>query len=251
MCLFVIDGTWSRDFNCEDKGLDNRNLPVGKLQQSARSNSRKFYEESTYSSDMKYYYGGPKYGITGADIKNIYNDVFQDIEQAIVMGKCKELSLVGWSRGAVIASELAQGLMAQKYARTYKKYKYVTRRGSRFKTELHNEVTMIPNIKFIGLFDPVEMVPSIFSRSSFDSEWGDIIPKEVDYFVQIIAGNRSGPIPGIIDFTKRNPLTLSKKSFSQVLLQATHADIGGQSTSLIAQQAYQILKLHSMKAGVL
>ena len=52
MCLFVIDGTWSRDFNSSDKGLDNRNLPVGNLNFDVRSNSRKFYEESKYSPNM-------------------------------------------------------------------------------------------------------------------------------------------------------------------------------------------------------
>lgn len=250
MCLFVIDGTWSRDFNSEEKGLDNRNIPVGNLDFSSRSNSRRFYEESSYSSDMKYYYGGPKYGMTGADIGVIYEDVFRDIERAIVTKKCKDLSLVGWSRGAVIAAEIAQGLMAQKYARSRSKIHIMTSRGSRIKIKIDDEVEMIPRIKFVGLFDPVEMVPSIFPRNTNDSEWGEIIPKEVDYFVQIVAGDRSGPIPGVVDFSKRNPLVLAKQSFTQIISQANHADIGGQSTSRNAQQAYMMLKLHSMKAGV-
>ena len=57
MCLFVVDGTWSRNFNSENLGINSSDKPVGNHEKlAARSNSRRFFEENFYPANEKFYY---------------------------------------------------------------------------------------------------------------------------------------------------------------------------------------------------
>lgn len=250
MCLFVIDGTWSRDFNSKSLGNDRRDIAVGNQDSAMRSNARRFYEESRYPSTKKYYYGGPEYGITGADAKKIYTAVVADIERAIVNGSCTEISLVGWSRGGAISAEIAQGLLTKEYARIYTKVSRQTRRGIRSRNVVSGQAKMLPEIKFVGLFDAVAMIPSFFGRNARDDQWGEAIPKNVNYFAHVIAGDRAGPLGGLIDFVSTNPQVAAKKSVTITLPGANHGNVGGDAAQALARQAYKIMKMHAVKAGV-
>lgn len=250
MCLFVVDGTWSRDFNSKSLGLDNAGKSVGNLDIPKRSNSRKFYDESRYLASQKFYYSGPSYGVTGADARTIYRQVVQDIEREIVNGSCTELSLVGWSRGAAIVSEIAQGLMSKEFARIYRRISRQTTRGVRHKNVVVGQFKMLPRIKFVGLFDSVSMIPSMFSRTPKDEEWGEEIPKQVDYFVHITATDRTGPMSGLIDFIPRNPNIKALDSFTIPVTKANHSDVGGFSDTTKARFSYELMRSHANKAGV-
>ena len=251
MCLFVVDGTWSRNFNSKSLGIDSSDKPVGNHEKlAARSNSRRFFEESFYPINKKFYYGGPRFGVTGADSKNIYQSVISDIEREIVSGNCTELSLVGWSRGAAIISEVVQNLMRKEFARIYKKVSNQTRRGIRYSNIVTAKSKMIPNIKFVGLFDSVAMIPSIFFFFCVDSSWGEEIPKQVDYFVHVVAGDRTGPIPKLVNFVPREPKIKAKRSVVVPIASASHGEVGGFSNTRYAQVAYHIMKFHSLKSRV-
>lgn len=250
MCLFVIDGTWSRDFNSKSLGLDSRDRVVGKRDGAVRSNSRRFFDESQYPPSKKFYYGGPRFGITGADAKGIYNSVVTDIEREIVNGSCTEICLVGWSRGAAIATEVAQGLLAKEYARIYKKVVQRIGRNRITRKKVIGEAKMLPEIKFVGLFDSVEMIPFFFGRSFRDREWGEVVPERVNYFFHIIAGDRDGPLNGLIDFKPANPLILARQSFTHTIAKARHDHIGGVASHPTARQAYQMMRTHASAAGV-
>lgn len=248
MCLFVIDGTWSRDFNYKEFGKDERNLPVGNTEFYKRSNSRRFFDESKYDASKKFYYGGPKQGVTGGDSSLIYQAVMSDIEREIVNGNCTEISLVGWSRGAAIASEVTQGLLQKELARIYKKVTQQTRRGIRTKSVVVKESPMIPEIKFLGLFDAVAMIP--FPSPLRDREWGEHIPKEVNYFAHAIAGNREGPIKGVVDFNSLEQDIFARKKVKCVIHDANHGEIGGDATLQKARIAYEFIRSQATLAGV-
>lgn len=250
MCLFVVDGTWSRDFNHKSLGKDRLDISVGNRDDVVRSNARRFYEESGYPAIKKFYYGGPRFGLTGADASYIYDSVVTDIEREIVKGSCTEIAMVGWSRGAAIVSEVAQGMLNKEYARIYKKIRRHTKRGMKVKKVIVDEAKMLPDIKFVGLFDSVDMIPKILGRRIGDLEWGEHIPKNVNYFTHVIAGNRTGPLNGAINFIPANPRINAKRSFVTTIPGATHSDVGGDSSSAIARHAYQIMRSHANTAGV-
>lgn len=268
MCLFVIDGTWSRDFNSVNEGNDALKKPVGSVPlihlnpsfieekigrptftevTPVRSNARKFYEESDYPIDKKYYYGGVRFGITGADMQQLYSAVLADIERALVSGQCREISIVGWSRGAAVATEIVQTLMKKDLARTTKREAYLTRRGSRYRSVVTGEAPLPNSIKFLGLFDSVAMVLPLFNPA--DGEWGETVPQKVDYFVHLVAGDRTGPAPGV-EFTPRNPNVAAQESHIIRLPNSNHADVGGIASTNKAKVAYQIMRTHATNAGV-
>ena len=269
MCLFVIDGTWSRDFNSTNIGSDSLKRAVGNVPSvrikkpsfieekmgrptlvkvdPIRSNARKFFEESGYPIEQKFYYGGVRFGVTGADIESLYNQILKDIEKAIVSGGCSEISIVGWSRGAAIATELAQALMLKEFAQILKRKSFQTRRGMRHRSIISEEAPMIPTIKFLGLFDSVAMVAPLFDPK--DGDWGEEVPKEVNYFVHLVAGDRSGPAPWV-DFVERDPRIKAKTSHVLRYPNANHSDIGGISSTNKARAAYQDMRFHATNAGV-
>jgi len=144
--LFAIDGTWRDD---EGK-TDNV------------SNVCDFYMRST--EEPKKYSGGPgskrgpigfiNGGMTGAGSAGIANDVYADACAAYCTGQC-EINLVGWSRGAVIAVNVADMLNS---------------RGCPCQS------APVP-VNFVGLYDAVEMMPGSGSRS---------VPPNVKHFAHAI-----------------------------------------------------------------
>ena len=110
MCLFVVDGTWSVDFNSNDNGEDPSGRAIGNSDNDIRSNSRRFFEESRWPANKKFYFVGPGNGMSGNDSYPIYFNVMRTIEREINSGNCEEIHMVGWSRGAAIIGELTEGL---------------------------------------------------------------------------------------------------------------------------------------------
>ncbi len=166
--VYAVDGTWA------DESADAwPSIPLG------YSNVHQFYVETT--EDPSYYWGGPgtrglsntrlENGARGGDtydiIKLVYTQICEDFciaKTNCTCGNCPdiEINLVGWSRGAVAAVEVADWLnyygckclMPGDWSR------------SRFKPV---------RVNFLGLFDPVEMVWAIGSR------FENTIPPNVDF----------------------------------------------------------------------
>lgn len=242
MCLIAIDGTYSFKFNSRSLGKDASGYPIGVLD-SGMSNTYRFFVSSGYPRSEKFYFGGPRAGATGSDSGAILSAVLDLIEQ----GSCREVSLVGWSRGAVIASEVAEILH-------YGKRRVVTlgSRGSRFKG--YRDIKHRPEVRFVGLFDSVSMnwTPPVARAPNDDTVgWGEELPNSVKYVAHVLAGDRSGPVqPVPLPFFKAAPNVTAKQSFELVIAHATHADVGGMSHTAKATQAYRFIRGHATKAGV-
>tara|TARA_Y100001968_G_C19415904_1_gene748989 strand:- start:887 stop:1633 length:747 start_codon:yes stop_codon:yes gene_type:complete len=248
MCLFVVDGTWSHKFNTGSWEKDSAGLHYGSFSGINTTNSKKFYDNSQYSDSKKFYYSGARDGITGHDSTVIYERVMNDIQREIVSGNCTELSLIGWSRGAAVIAEITQSLAALKYATVNNITVRNTRRGTRsFNNFKHAD--MIPNIKFVGLFDSVAMMgPYTFSPDL--NGWGEEISSMVDYFVHIIAGDRTGPVP-FMDFLTPEIEINSKRKIFHRMFSANHGDVGGGNNNMYSKIAYDFMRKHATKAGVL
>ena len=144
--LFAIDGTWRDD--------------EGKT--SNISNIRDIYNKSKEETTLYYSGPGTKGGpighinglITGAGSAGIANSVYADACAAYCKGQC-EINLVGWSRGAVIAVNVADMLNA---------------RGCPCQSAP-------VSVNFVGLYDAVEMMPGRGSRS---------VPPNVNHFAHAI-----------------------------------------------------------------
>ncbi|MEM9452837.1 MAG: hypothetical protein AAGF11_01575 [Myxococcota bacterium] len=222
MCLIVVDGTWSFNFNNKNKGKDYVGRPIGKKSEDIRSNARRFYEESAYPDTKKFYFVGPGYGMSGNDSPRIYRNVVKCIDEQIKKKNCDELAFVGWSRGAAIISEVAEGLAARKEG-------------------------AVPPIKFVGLFDSVAM---IWRSSPVDRRWGEDITSNVQYFAHVVAGDRTGPVWGV-DFRAADPLIKAGRQEVFHLANATHGGVGGDDSTAHAQTSYDYIRNHATIAGVL
>ena len=251
MCLFVVDGTWSRNLNSNLFGADASGRAVGYKNEFIRSNSRRFYDESAYPLAQKFYFGGPMFGATGADARQIFARLMETIKTEIVSGRCTELSFVGWSRGAAIVSEAVQHLAHQRYFHGYQSKIRATRRGHRVQAVPVEPAIELPRIKFVGLFDSVAMIADGFRATANDPDWGDFIPQQVDYFVHIVAGDRTGPIKNVVDFVPRAPSVNAKRAVTIPMGLSTHDQVGGLANQPSAQIAYQIMKSHALRAEVL
>ena len=242
MCLIAIDGTWSYKFNNRFLGKDQSGFPIGVLN-AGMSNTYRFLRGCGYPKSRKFYFGGPQYGMSGYDVTSITQSVFDLIES---LG-CKEIALVGWSRGGVVASEVAEILHYGK-----RREMLQTRRGTRLKG--FRDFKNLPTVKFVGLFDPVSMtIATPLARSESDATvaWGEEIPSKVKYVAQVIAGKRDGPIPGIpLPFYPASPNVQAQVYEECTMVTARHADVGGLSDSPHAQVAYHFIRTHATKAGV-
>jgi len=245
--LIVVDGTWSMNFNSNDNGEDPSGRAIGNSDQNIRSNSRRFFEESRYPPNKKLYFVGPGNGMSGNDSYQIYFNVLRAIEQEINEGNCDELSFVGWSRGAAIIGELTEGLSALSESNT-RRDPQRTARGTRMRTVRNVLSRPMPPIKFVGLFDSVSM---IWRSSPLNRQWGEQITSAVQYFAHVTAGDRTGPVGGLIDFRMRNPDVGAARSEHLHLAQATHGDVGGDDTGQHARTAYEYIRNHANIAGCL
>jgi len=246
MCLFAIDGTWSAKFNNQHKGSDATGRSVGKREENVRSNTRRFFEECGYKDNKKFYFAGPV-DVFGADSLSLYYQVLRVIEREINSGNCTEIVLVGWSRGAAIASELTEGLgeLAQ-----------TNRRLERFQTPrgiLHRNLENVirdgklPPIRYVGLFDSVAMITNK-AEVPHDEGWAEEIAPEVQYFAHVVAGDRNGPLG--IDFHPADPLINAPKHKIFDFSGATHSGVGGEDHTVEAQISYCFIRDHATLAGV-
>jgi RHS repeat-associated protein len=91
--VYAVDGTWSHKLT------------------SVTSNTRQFYNNTT---EIKYYWHGPKSGVTGSDageiIKNVNLQICKDFCKAKHECKTIKINMVGWSRETVIALEVGDRL---------------------------------------------------------------------------------------------------------------------------------------------
>ncbi len=255
--LIVVDGTWSVDFNTSDNGEDPSGRAIGNQDEgTGRSNSRRFFEESRYPANKKFYFVGPGNGMSGNDSFPIYFNVLRTIEREINNGNCDELHMVGWSRGAAIIGELTEGLeqLADTNTRTNptRERVYNPYGGPSHVTVMRpmNNVLSrpMPKIKFVGLFDSVSM---IWRSSPHNRRWGEEITDDVEYFAHVTAGDRTGPAGGLIDFAMRNPDIAAKRSVMHHIGDATHGGVGGDDTTAHAREAYTFIRNHATAAGCL
>lgn len=247
MCLFAVDGTWSDDFNNRDMGQGARGRRVGSRDEDVRSNTRKFFEQCPYPANKKFYFVGPGWGATGSDAWQIYFDVLRTIEREVNSGNCTEIVMVGWSRGAAIVSELTEGLQ-ELQQRNSRQDPYQSGRGERMR-RIDNVLTggQVPPIRFVGLFDSVAM---IMRGAPHDRRWGEEISPEVLYFAHVVAGDRSGPLGGLIDFREADPLVQAKKRAILHMGHSTHGGVGGEDHSDDARRSYDFIRNHATLAGV-
>ncbi|MCA9712473.1 MAG: hypothetical protein KDK70_41980, partial [Myxococcales bacterium] len=211
------------NFNSRDSGKDVVGRNVGKSKDDIRSNTRRFYEESRYPENKKFYFVGPGYGMSGADAYQIYYNVLRTIEEQVNRGNCDEIVMVGWSRGAAIISELTEGLAALSETNS-RRDPYQSGRGTRYRN-LTNVIKsgQLPPIKFVGLFDSVSM---IWRGSPNDPKWGEDITSQVQYFAHVVAGDRTGPVGGLIDFYPANPAIAAGRQEIMHLAHVNHGGVG-------------------------
>lgn len=233
MCLFIVDGTWSHKVNNDGLGFDSAGNEIGSRRGNGkRTNCRRFYDEYPYPENKKFYFAGPRKGPSGNDSVVIYQAVMRAIQKQVVQEGCTEISMIGWSRGAVIVSEIAQSL------------------GSGFRHIRGFE--SLPRIKFIGLFDAVSRIwrSSPFEAPDFPEDlrraWGDIIPSTVQYFAHVTASERreSG-----IRFIPANPTVFARINQDLEISSANHGDIG-EDRNERSHAAYNYISLHANRAGV-
>jgi hypothetical protein len=112
--IYAIDGTWTSSKH--------------------KSNVKKFFDKGMES---RHYWAGPSWGATGLDASGI----FRSVKHQICTDYCKDpnitINLVGWSRGAVIAMEVAEELQDDGCC--------------------CNGKILYPRINWLGLFDAVDM----------------------------------------------------------------------------------------------
>ncbi len=245
--LIVVDGTWSMDFNSDDNGEDPSGRAIGNSEDNIRSNSRRFFEESRYPGNKKFYFVGPGNGMSGNDSWQIYFNVLRTIEREINSGNCTELHMVGWSRGAAIIGELTEAL-SQLANGNSRQNPQQTARGTRMRT-MNNVLTKpMPPIKYVGLFDSVSM---IWRNAAIDRQWGEDITALVQYFAHVTAGDRTGPVGGAIDFAMRNPNVQAARNERHHIADATHGGVGGADTTAHGIEAYNFIRRHATNAGCL
>ena len=107
------------------------------------SNVRKFYERV---NESKSYWEGPNEGLTGFDSHAIASAIKDDICDDVCSTKNYTINLVGWSRGAIIALEVAEQLKEGCCCCWHW-------------TGLACEDRWYKGVNWIGLFDAVEMMP--------------------------------------------------------------------------------------------
>jgi len=244
--LVVVDGTWSMNFNSDDNGEDPSGRAIGNSEDDIRSNSRRFFEESRYPANKKFYFVGPGNGMNGNDSYPIYFNVLRVIEREINSGNCEELSLVGWSRGAAIIGELTEGLSELAGSNS--------RRGPRVsngrrttQATLDNVLSRpMPTIKYVGLFDSVSM---IWRSSPIDRQWGEDITALVQYFAHVTAGDRGSGMG--FSYAMRNPDIQAARSERHHIADATHGGVGGSDGTAHAREAYEFIRNHANIAGCL
>lgn len=224
MCLFVVDGTWSRRINSEI-ARDSRGVSVGSdkgVRSGMQTNCRKFYHNYL---GRKFYYSGPDEGRTGNDAVDIYHHMLRRLEMEVINGNRSEISLVGWSRGAAIVTEIAHEIFL---------------RGA----------TSIPNIKFLGLFDPVERISE--NAPIGDRTWGKQINSNVQYCAQVVAGRRFMLKPFPLTYYARKPeINIDESRYHELLInQANHGHIGGDCENAFARQAYRFISDQAKRAGL-
>ena len=130
-------------------------MAVGESKFNEMTNSRKFFLNSNYPDSKKFYYRGVD-NAWGLDTGYIYRAVIEDVSREIYNGNCTELSFVGWSRGAAIVTEVCQALSYMKHmvaVDSTRTAKYPKWEGPRYTSKLLGIIEMLPNIKFLGLFD--------------------------------------------------------------------------------------------------
>lgn len=226
MCLIAVDGTWSVNFNSAKFGKDHAGRPIGNKKGDVRSNAYRFYEESKYLPNQKFYFAGPDDGPGGSDSPKIYANVLKCIDAQLEAGNCKELALVGWSRGAAIVTEIAEGLAARDKP--------------------------VP-VKFVGLFDSVAMINV---DSPVDKTWAEDITSNVQSFAHVIAGDRSGETKVFgrtftFTFVPANPSSKAATTPNILnLAQAKHGDVGGDASTELAKKSYDYIRNHATLAGV-
>lgn len=228
--LYAIDGTWF--------DVDAKTDPYSNVS-NFRQNSKE---------EPKYYYGGPgatagpvgslNGGAFGAGGNAIANDVYKQACEDFCKGHCK-INLVGWSRGAVIAMEVAERLNTSGCS---------CQRGP------------IP-VNFVGLYDAVDMMPG---------RWTHSVPGNVKYFSHAIKTAIQDIFPTVHYGGNERPFDLleprlirervpesyfrsereqrNRSQWREVWsYRSTHSDIG---TSRTATRAHEWILTEARRAGV-
>ncbi|MEM9461697.1 MAG: hypothetical protein AAGF11_46470 [Myxococcota bacterium] len=243
MCLFVVDGTWSSEFNSNDNGKDAAGKAVGTSKEDVRTNSRRFFEECLYPSSKKFYFTGPAYGVSGDDSYGIYFDVIRTIEREINRGNCEEIYMVGWSRGATIISEITETLSL--LAGTNSRGNPTKIGRTMHIRPIENVLNRpMPPVRFVGLFDSVAMITR---RSPVDSHWGEDVTAIVEYCAHVTAGIRWSD--SWIYYYKRDPNIQAQRTELKHMTYADHWGVGGEATQWDAREAYQFIRNHAYLAG--
>jgi RHS repeat-associated protein len=201
--LYAIDGTWTT--------------------YGSKSHVQRIYDRSAELSS--YYWdgvwaGATGYGSTGI-VKGVYNQVCADYCTAKNTGKATKINLIGWSRGAQAAVQVADWL------NVYGCCCCTTWYGSC--ADLHRPVS----VDFLGLFDAVNMTWSI--------GWTRTVPSNVRTFAHAIKSKHELIYPTIA--------TLGGRVFwRHDGSPTTHADIGA---NIANNGAYDWMVKQARSAGVL
>ena len=90
----------------------------------------------------------------------------------------------------------------------------------------------------------------IWRSSPIDRKWGEDITSQVQYFAHVVAGDRTGPVWGLVDFYPANPLIEAQRQEILHLANTDHGGVGGRDDTASADTAYRYVRHHATIAGV-
>ena len=195
--LYAIDGT---SYN-----LDK----LGNVSQVYSYYKMLFSPPNEVLGDSAFYVPGTESVVRGSDCVDISEGVFKkicdDYCKVLKYKKPFKIDIVGWSRGAAIAIDIANQLHE---------------RGCSCCGEVR-----YPQINWLGLFDPVDMTLPFEGRELVSNK----IPANVKSGIIIYATDRTMPYTlGLGDFKQLRPEDPHSRITEIFMITATHNDVGGE-----------------------
>ncbi len=187
--LIAVDGTGSQKFRNTDGGFD---AATGRY----RSHVRNFYEDyDPAPGERKMYFDGPEWNC-GIDTTGVYRNAQEALDAILKANPNEPIVLVGHSRGGLVVNELARYLQSNGF-----------------------------KVKFLGLYDPVDMAAGIGDKETIPSNVVDAAVGIRGSVTNLGIPSRSRPQFNTID---GGPEDISKmRSYSQKTFPGTHSALGG------------------------
>ncbi|KAK6081937.1 hypothetical protein SCUP515_02716 [Seiridium cupressi] len=230
-----VDGTWYNQDGQEGQGKGN-NSNISRVSWSAKRGTFTDKDGRPVKQIDKYFHGigvgrfaiaKLNDGISGEgcdkQIQDVYKYCVKEIE-----GPEDEIWLFGFSRGAyvvrAVAKMLCGGVVPELQDSAFKSFRNMTlgrhkysNRGERYGREYSEQ---IPIIKFLGLFDSVQMTTNAYDATIYYEE-------RIENIRHAMALNENRRLRPLLDATDGEVAVDGSRSFVQAWFIGCHEDLGG------------------------